>query len=157
MRVWRTWNAAHWLLLVNIPLSTMMLCTSVRRCIDDTMHWSRQAEFLNQQYLVCYTERMISANHSCSCRMNTWLNFTSLCMQVQSCGSLVTEEQPHSMFVPMELFLMGYSFYQRPFYSLSSTPTSPLSPPCVAPELLSPESLGLKLKPIKTRVSVPEE
>jgi protein NDRG1 len=78
-------------------------------------------------------------------------------IEVQSCGSLVTEEQPHSMFVPMELFLMGYSFYQRPFYSLSSTPTSPLSPPCVAPELLSPESLGLKLKPIKTRVSVPEE
>lgn len=78
-------------------------------------------------------------------------------IEVQACGSLVTEEQPHAMFVPMELFLMGYSFYQRPVYSLSSTPTSPLSPPCVSPELLSPESLGLKLKPIKTRVSVPEE
>ncbi|CAK9230833.1 unnamed protein product [Sphagnum tenellum] len=78
-------------------------------------------------------------------------------IEVQACGSLVTEEQPLSMFVPMELFFMGYSFYQRPVYSLSSSPTSPLSPPCVAPELLSPESLGLKLKPIKTRVSVPEE
>jgi protein NDRG1 len=78
-------------------------------------------------------------------------------IEVQACGSLVTEEQPHSMFVPMDLFLSGYSFYQRPVYYLSSTPTSPLSPPCVAPELLSPESLGLKLKPIKTRVTVPEE
>ncbi|CAK9232303.1 unnamed protein product [Sphagnum troendelagicum] len=78
-------------------------------------------------------------------------------IEVQACGSLVTEEQPHAMFVPMELFLMGYSFYQRPVYSLSSTPTSPLSAPCVSPELLSPESLGLKLKPIKTRVSEPEE
>jgi hypothetical protein len=44
-------------------------------------------------------------------------------IEVQACGSLVTEEQPHSMFVPMDLFLSGYSFYQRPVYYLSSTPT----------------------------------
>lgn len=76
-------------------------------------------------------------------------------LQVQACGSLVTEEQPQSMLVPIELFLMGYAFYQRRVSF--STPTSPLSPPCVSPELLSPESLGLKLKPIKTRVSVYED
>ncbi|KAJ7290886.1 hypothetical protein O6H91_Y293100 [Diphasiastrum complanatum] len=78
-------------------------------------------------------------------------------VEVQACGSLVTEEQPHSMLVPIEYFLMGYEFY-RPVQlcSQSSTPTSPLSPPCVPPELLSPESLGLKLKPIKTRVSLDE-
>ncbi|MCO5600117.1 hypothetical protein L7F22_054225 [Adiantum nelumboides] len=79
-------------------------------------------------------------------------------VEVQGCGSLVTEEQPHSMLVPLEYFLRGYGFYRRVaqhhqtsgFYLHS--PTSPLSPPCIAPELLSSESLGLKLKPIKTRV-----
>eukprot|EP00249_Psilotum_nudum_P002154 c15047_g1_i2 orf=648-1700(+) len=77
-------------------------------------------------------------------------------VEVQACGSLVTEEQPHSMLIPMEYFLMGYGFY-RPLKMSShssSSPTSPLSPPCISPELLSPESLGLKLKPIKTRVAV---
>lgn len=73
-------------------------------------------------------------------------------IEVQACGSLVTEEQPQSMIVPIELFLMFYSFYKRPLSH--SSPTSPLSPPCVPPELLSSESLGLKLKPIKTRVAV---
>jgi hypothetical protein len=85
---------------------------------------------------------------------NIVLTFVVL-VQVQACGTLVTEEQPQSMLVPIELFLMYYSFYQRPM-SLSSSPTSPLSPPCVPPELLSSESLGLKLKPIKTRVALLE-
>ncbi|KAI5069655.1 hypothetical protein GOP47_0016187 [Adiantum capillus-veneris] len=79
-------------------------------------------------------------------------------VEVQGCGSLVTEEQPHSMLVPLEYFLRAFGFYRRVtqhhqmagYYSHS--PTSPLSPPCIAPELLSPESLGLKLKPIRTRV-----
>lgn len=93
--------------------------------------------------------------------------FTAL-VEVQACGSLVTEEQPHSMLVPIEYFLMSYGFFRSiPHHYLnycnntsSSFPTSPLSPPCISPELLSPESLGLKLKPIKTRVAVdvqPEE
>lgn len=84
---------------------------------------------------------------------------SSALVEVQACGSLVTEEQPHSMLVPMEYFLMGYGFYRPVHYSNHSTssPTSPLSPPCISPELLSPESLGLKLKPIKTRVAVDEE
>ena len=32
-----------------------------------------------------------------------------LFMQVQACGSMVTEEQPHAMLIPMEFFLMGYT------------------------------------------------
>ncbi|KAH0859776.1 hypothetical protein HID58_088037 [Brassica napus] len=72
-------------------------------------------------------------------------------VEVQACGSMVTEEQPHAMLVPMEYFLMGYGLY-RPSY-FTESPRSPLSPCCISPELLSPESMGLKLKPIKTRVS----
>ncbi|KAL5144708.1 Protein NDL2 [Glycine soja] len=73
-------------------------------------------------------------------------------VQVQACGSMVTEEQPHAMLIPMEYFLMGYGLY-RPS-KLSVSPRSPLSPSCISPELYSPESMGLKLKPIKTRISV---
>ncbi|THG17901.1 hypothetical protein TEA_028803 [Camellia sinensis var. sinensis] len=75
----------------------------------------------------------------------------SALVEVQACGSVVTEEQPHAMLVPMEYFFMGYGLY-RPC-QLSGSPRSPLSPSCISPDLLSPESMGLKLKPIKTRVS----
>lgn len=71
-------------------------------------------------------------------------------LEVQACGSMVTEEQPHAMLIPMEFFFMGFGLY-RPG-RVSDSPRSPLSPSCISPELLSPESLGLKLKPIKTRV-----
>ncbi|KAH7855817.1 hypothetical protein Vadar_029336 [Vaccinium darrowii] len=74
----------------------------------------------------------------------------SALVEVQACGSVVTEEQPHAMLVPMEYFLMGYGLY-RPS-QFSGSPRSPLSPSCISPELLSPESMGLKLKPIKTRI-----
>jgi hypothetical protein len=73
-------------------------------------------------------------------------------LQVQACGSMVTEEQPHAMMIPLEYFLMGYGLY-RPSQS-SVSPRSPLSPSGIAPELFSPESMGLKLKPIKTRISL---
>ncbi|XP_061950883.1 protein NDL1-like isoform X3 [Populus nigra] len=76
----------------------------------------------------------------------------SALVEVQACGSMVTEEQPHAMLIPMEYFFMGYGLY-RPC-QLSDSPRSPLSPSCISPELLSPESMGLKLKPIKTRVSL---
>ncbi|KAJ8766921.1 hypothetical protein K2173_011739 [Erythroxylum novogranatense] len=76
----------------------------------------------------------------------------SALVEVQSCGSMVTEEQPHAMLIPMEYFFMGYGLY-RPC-QLSDSPRSPLSPSCISPELLSPESMGLKLKPIKTRISL---
>ncbi|XP_057447302.1 protein NDL1-like isoform X1 [Lotus japonicus] len=74
----------------------------------------------------------------------------SALVEVQACGSMVTEEQPHAMLIPMEYFLMGYGLYRPSFFS--DSPKSPLSPSCISPELLSPESMGLKLKPIKTRV-----
>ncbi|PWA47452.1 SF21C1 [Artemisia annua] len=72
-------------------------------------------------------------------------------VEVQGCGSLVTEEHPQEMLVSLEYFLTGYGLY-RPSQS-DGSPRSPLSPPRISAELLSPESLGLKLKPIKTRAS----
>lgn len=75
--------------------------------------------------------------------------YTAL-VEVQHCGSVVTEEQPDAMLIPLEYFLMGYGFYIPSQYSLS--PRSPLSPTCISPELFSPESMGLKLKPITTRI-----
>ncbi|CAI9766025.1 unnamed protein product [Fraxinus pennsylvanica] len=65
--------------------------------------------------------------------------------QQWACGSMVTEEQPHAILIPMEYFLMRYGLYR------ANKVSSPLSR--TAPELLYPESMGLKLKPIKTRVS----
>uniref|UniRef100_A0A804U826 Pollen-specific protein SF21 n=1 Tax=Zea mays TaxID=4577 RepID=A0A804U826_MAIZE len=82
------------------------------------------------------------------CKHQVWQNGHVL--QVQACGSLVTEEQPHAMLIPMEYFFMGYGMY-RPS-QLDCSPRSPLSPFCISPDLLSPESMGVKLKPIKTRV-----
>ncbi|KAF4374393.1 hypothetical protein G4B88_026280 [Cannabis sativa] len=79
-------------------------------------------------------------------------------VEVQACGSLVTEEHPYAMVVPIELFLMGFGFYRQKHFASSSSngsnPASPSNRSCIAPELLSPESLGIKLKPIKTRVDI---
>eukprot|EP01018_Ginkgo_biloba_P032670 Gb_01692 [translate_table: standard] len=112
--------------------------------------------------LQCRTLLFVGENspfHSEALHMSAKMDkrFNAL-VEVQACGSLVTEEQPHAMLIPIEYFLMGYGFYRPPQLSLSygSSPTSPLSPSCISPELLSPESLGLKLKPIKTRVSIDE-
>ncbi|KAI4337128.1 hypothetical protein L6164_015577 [Bauhinia variegata] len=91
--------------------------------------------------------------HSEALHMTSKLDrrFSAL-VEVQACGSMVTEERPHAMLIPMEYFLMGYGLYRPPKQSVS--PRSPLSPSCIPPELYSPESMGLKLKPIKTRISV---
>ncbi|PWA77705.1 Ndr [Artemisia annua] len=75
----------------------------------------------------------------------------SALVEVQGCGSIVTEEQPDAMLIPLEYFLMGYGFY-RPS-QMNVSPRSPLSPKSISPELYTPESMGLKLKPIKTRHS----
>ncbi|KAJ0013420.1 hypothetical protein Pint_20542 [Pistacia integerrima] len=79
-------------------------------------------------------------------------------VEVQACGSLVTEEYPLAMLIPIEFFLMGFGYYRQPHFASSSSngsnPTSPSSHSCIAPELLSPESLGIKLKPIKTRADI---
>ncbi|KAI6681944.1 hypothetical protein NL676_035825 [Syzygium grande] len=94
-----------------------------------------------------------SAFHSEAIHMMSKLDRRySALVEVQACGSMVTEEQPHAMLIPMEFFLMGYGLY-RPC-QFSDSPRSPLSPSCISPELLSPESMGLKLKPIKTRVAL---
>ncbi|XP_022893922.1 protein NDL2-like [Olea europaea var. sylvestris] len=74
----------------------------------------------------------------------------SALVEVQSCGSMVTEEQPDAMLIPLEYFLMGNGFYRPSQCNVS--PRSPLSPTSISPELFSPESMGLKLKPIKTRI-----
>lgn len=80
-------------------------------------------------------------------------------VEVQSCGSLVTEELPYAMLVPIEFFLMGFGFNRQTqvVTSLASNggalSPSPSRHWCVSPELLSSESLGIKLKPIKTRPS----
>ncbi|KAJ6354423.1 hypothetical protein OIU77_005103 [Salix suchowensis] len=76
----------------------------------------------------------------------------SALVEVQACGSMVTQEQPHAMLIPMEYFLTGYRMYRPP--KLSASPRSTLSPIFLSPELLTPESMGLKLKPIKTRISL---
>ncbi|XP_011096745.1 pollen-specific protein SF21 [Sesamum indicum] len=71
-------------------------------------------------------------------------------VEVRACGSMVTEEQPDTMLIPLEYFLIGYGFHKPSQFSMS--PRSPLSPTSFSPELFSPESMGLKLKPIKTRI-----
>nr|DAD33663.1 TPA_asm: hypothetical protein HUJ06_012514 [Nelumbo nucifera] len=82
----------------------------------------------------------------------------SALVEVEACGSLVTEEHPYAMLVPIEFFLMGFGYHrQLPPASLPNQGSNPASPSChsyIAPELLSPESLGIKLKPIKTRVTI---
>ncbi|KAJ9549475.1 hypothetical protein OSB04_022018 [Centaurea solstitialis] len=74
----------------------------------------------------------------------------SALIEVGRCGSLVTEEQPEAMLMGLEYFLMGYGVYRAP--ELNISPRSPLSPTSICPELYKPESMGLKLKPIKTRL-----
>ncbi|KAI3468138.1 hypothetical protein Pfo_024801 [Paulownia fortunei] len=89
--------------------------------------------------------------HSEALHMTSKLDrrFSAL-VEVQACGSMVTEEQPDAMLIPLEYFLMGYGFFRPSQFSVS--PRSPLSPTSISPELFSPESMGLKLKPIKTRI-----
>ncbi|KAG9456559.1 hypothetical protein H6P81_001067 [Aristolochia fimbriata] len=94
-----------------------------------------------------------SPYHSEALHMTSKLDrrFSAL-VEVQACGSMVTEEQPYAMLIPMEYFLMGYGLL-RPC-QLKGSPCDTLSASCLSPELFSPESMGLKLKPIKTRVSL---
>ncbi|KAI3935117.1 hypothetical protein MKW92_051446 [Papaver armeniacum] len=80
----------------------------------------------------------------------------SALVEVEACGSLVTEEHPYAMIVPIEFFLMGFGYYKQPCLgsSLSPAQLGTTSHCCISPDLLSPESIGIKLKPIKTRVSM---
>ncbi|KAE9619012.1 hypothetical protein Lal_00047390 [Lupinus albus] len=99
--------------------------------------------------------------HAESVYLSTKMNHKIVALvEVQACGSLVTEEHPNSMIVPIERFLMGFGYHrQQHFASSSSNGSNPASPTsnnhsCIAPELLSPQGLGIKLKPIRTRVDV---
>ncbi|KAJ0971398.1 hypothetical protein J5N97_019357 [Dioscorea zingiberensis] len=106
--------------------------------------------------LQCRTLIIVGENslfHSEAIHMSSRLNRRYCAfVEVKDCGSLVTEEQPHAMLIPMEYFFTWYGIF-RPCQFIGS-PRSPLSPLCISPELLSPESMGVKLKPIKTKASV---
>ncbi|KAI3724817.1 hypothetical protein L1987_64584 [Smallanthus sonchifolius] len=78
----------------------------------------------------------------------------SALVEVHACGSMVTQEHPHAMFIPFENFLKGFGLHRPCRYS--NSPRSPLGPCCIDPELLYPEKMGLKLRPIKIRVSPPQ-
>ncbi|KAL6989528.1 Protein ndl2, variant 2 [Sarracenia purpurea var. burkii] len=97
--------------------------------------------------------------HAESLYMNAMID-KKICalVEVQSCGSLVTEEHPYAMLIPIEFFLMGFGLYRQPSFVTSLSNESSLASPsrysCIAPELLSPEGLGIKLKPIKTRAAI---
>ncbi|KAK6911420.1 NDRG protein [Dillenia turbinata] len=109
--------------------------------------------------LKCKTLIFVGENspfHAESLYMNSILDKKSgALVEVQACGSLVTEEHPYAMLVPIEFFLMGFGYFRQslclPSSSNGSKSVSPTSRSCIAPELLSPDSLGIKLKPIKTK------
>nr|ACT21092.1 ORSF21B [Senecio squalidus] len=79
---------------------------------------------------------------------------SSTLVEVHACGSMVTEEQPHAMLIPLEYFLKRFGFYRLCQYN--DSPRSPLDLCCKNPKLLYPKHMGLKLRPIKTRVSPPQ-
>ncbi|EXC12643.1 hypothetical protein L484_013021 [Morus notabilis] len=109
--------------------------------------------FVGLSRFLIFAEKWLSIVEGSVCRYPiSSFDCPSLDQEVQACGSMVTEEQPHAMLIPLEYFLMGYGLY-RPTQS-NVSPRSPLSPLCIAPELFSPESMGLKLKPIKTQISL---
>ncbi|XP_028790278.1 protein NDL1 isoform X2 [Neltuma alba] len=76
-------------------------------------------------------------------------------VEVKACGSLVTEEQPYAMIIPLESFLMEFGYHREPIFASCPSSTTGSSPASrIAPELLSPKSLGIKLKPIRTRMNI---
>ncbi|XP_074573876.1 protein NDL1-like [Curcuma longa] len=127
--------------------------TNVRRYLHSI---NRRYDITNGlQQLICRTLVFVGENSPFHCdalhMMSKLDSRLSALVEVQACGSMVTEEQPDAMTIPLEYFFMGYGLYHHNQYT--DSPRSPLSPCCISPELLSPESLGVKLKPIKTRVS----
>lgn len=124
------------------------------RAINERHDLTEGLQKLTCKTLIFVGER--SPFHADSIHMNTIMNKnTCALVEVESCGSLVTEELPYAMVVPIEFFLMGFGFYSKtPLTSTGSSQELSKNPSrhwCIAPELLSSESLGIKLKPIKTR------
>ncbi|KAI4376551.1 hypothetical protein MLD38_014299 [Melastoma candidum] len=147
---------------IDVPESDIVL--ACRKFLDErqSVNVRRFLEAINQRSdisvglrrLKCRTLIFIGENsqfHSEALHMTSKMDrrYCAL-VEVQACGSLVTEEQPHAMLIPMEYFFMGFGLYRPTLFN--GSPRSPLSPSCISPELLSPESMGLKLKPIKTRI-----
>ncbi|GJS65285.1 pollen-specific protein SF21-like protein isoform X1 [Tanacetum coccineum] len=145
-----------------VPDSDMV--QSCRRSLDEmqSLNVLRYLEAVNGRpditdglkRLQCRTLIFVGENspfHSESLHMTSKLDrrFSAL-IEVGRCGSMVPEEQPDAMLMSLEYFLMGYGIY-RPC-ELNISPRSPLSPTVISPELFNPESMGLKLKPIKTRI-----
>nr|GEY61182.1 pollen-specific protein SF21-like isoform X2 [Tanacetum cinerariifolium] len=62
-------------------------------------------------------------------------------VEVQGCGSLVTEEQPQEMLVSWEYFLTGYGLYRQS--QSDGSPRIPFSPPRISAELLLPKSMAI--------------
>ncbi|XP_062005408.1 protein NDL2-like isoform X1 [Rosa rugosa] len=142
-----------------------------RRLLDErqSLNVMRFLQAINERHdlteslksLQCKTLIFVGENspfHAESVYMNARMDGKSCALvEVQSCGSLVTEEHPNAMIIPIEFFLMGFGYYRQPHFASSSSndsnPTSPSSCLSIAPELFSPEGLGIKLKPIKTRVN----
>ncbi|KAB2634906.1 pollen-specific protein SF21-like [Pyrus ussuriensis x Pyrus communis] len=97
--------------------------------------------------------------HAESVYMNAKMNRRSCALVEVGMRLAGNRRAPYAMITPIELFLRGFGYYrQLHFTSSSSNDSNPTSPSkinsCIAPELLSPESLGIKLKPIKTRVAI---
>ncbi|GFP98642.1 pollen-specific protein sf21 [Phtheirospermum japonicum] len=131
-----------------------VLSRRLRGCLVEDLGSGRQDITEGLRKLKCRSLIFVGENspfHYESLHMTSKLDrrFSAL-VEVQACGSMVTEEQPEAMLIPLEYFLMGYGFYRPSQFSVS--PRSPLSPTSISPELFSPESMGLKLKPIKTRI-----
>ncbi|CAI9102562.1 OLC1v1000851C1 [Oldenlandia corymbosa var. corymbosa] len=127
------------------------------QAINERHDLTESLQKLQCKTLIFVGER--SPFHADSTHMNTIMN-KKVCalVEVESCGSLVTEELPYAMIVPIEFFLMGLGFQNKtaftPAESNGSLSRKPSRHWCIAPELLSSESLGIKLKPIKTRPTV---
>eukprot|EP00897_Mesotaenium_endlicherianum_P004753 jgi/Mesen1/4305/ME000022S03594 len=80
--------------------------------------------------------------------------------EIEACGSLVTEERPHTMQGPLEHYLLGLGFSRPPPESMAEYRSPSLSPQGsqhFSPELMSPQALGIKLKPIRTRIEIQPE
>ncbi|KAK1407784.1 hypothetical protein QVD17_39411 [Tagetes erecta] len=127
---------------------------NVRRYLEalDRRHdMSKELESLECKTIIFVGDRSPFHDEALHMKAKLGENCSAL-VEVHPCGSMVTEEQPHAMLIPLEIFLKGFGLY-RPF-EFSDSPRSPLDSCCVDPKLLYPEHMGLKLRPIKTRVSV---
>uniref|UniRef100_A0A0A9D7A4 Pollen-specific protein SF21 n=1 Tax=Arundo donax TaxID=35708 RepID=A0A0A9D7A4_ARUDO len=103
-------------------------CMNVWRFIQTINERKDLTESLKK--LQCRTLIFVGENsefHAEAVRMTAKLDRRySALVEVQACGSVVTEEQPHAMLIPMEYFLMGYGLH-RPS-QINCSPRSPLNP-----------------------------